>query len=62
MDLAEFVSDYLKIEGSEKDSNHDIAMAFADATASPDMTDGEFDLLVHQLEPQIAYYRPAVAA
>lgn len=57
--LDEYVSDYLAA-CEEKPSVHDLAMGIADTVCGQGIatpaTEGEFDLLVHELETQIPYY------
>lgn len=56
-DLAEFVSDYLQIEGAQDDTAEDIAAAYADQNYDgPEGDEAMINLFIHQTAQQIAYY------
>lgn len=56
IDLEEFVSDYLRLDGAEKDTNVQIATQYVDATAEYPLTDAEFQAEVTRIARQLPYY------
>jgi hypothetical protein len=56
IDLAQFVSDYLAIDGDEPATARDIAEAYVDATLEHDVDDDELETLVDVTTKQVTYY------
>lgn len=56
IDLEEFVSDYLALDGAEKDTNRQIATQYVDAAAEGPMTKAEFKAEVTRIAKQLPYY------
>ena len=56
IDLAEFVADYLAIDGEGQASDHDIAVAYCEATAADCTEEPDFRIYVAEIEKALPYY------